>query len=158
LVAVDIDDIINNVTWSLEDKITSSNAVITRDLEIKTILFSKKNLRSIVYNLVSNAIKFKGEAAPVIQIQTKREGENIVLMVQDNGAGIPEKNIDKIFEMYGRLNQKVEGTGIGLYLAKKIVDASGGSMQVESTIGIGSKFIISFVEKHETQDVFKTLN
>jgi two-component system CheB/CheR fusion protein len=158
LVAVDIDDIINNVTWSLEGKITSSNAVITRDLEIKTILFSKKNLRSIVYNLVSNAIKFKGEAAPAIQIQTKREGKNVVLIVQDNGAGIPEKNIDKIFEMYGRLNQKVEGTGIGLYLAKKIVDASGGSMQVESTVGIGSKFIISFVENHENQDVFKTLN
>ncbi len=153
---VDLEDIINNVEWSLEGKINDSKAVIVRDLEVKKILFSKKNLRSIVYNLVSNALKFRRDIAPHIQIQTKREGENVVLIVQDNGTGISKEGLVKIFDMYGRLNQKIEGTGIGLYLAKKIVNASGGSMMVESTVGSGSKFTISFVDEKQIQDVFSS--
>lgn len=153
MVMVDVEDILNNVEWSLEGKIIDSKAVIVRDLEVKKILFSKKNLRSIVYNLVSNAIKFRREESPIIRIQTKLEGKNVVLIVQDNGAGIAEESLNKIFDMYGRLNQKVEGTGIGLYLAKKIVNASGGSMMVESTVGYGSKFTISFVDEKQIDEV-----
>lgn len=151
MVPVDLDDIINNVEWSLEGKIASTKALITRELEVNTILFSKKNLRSIIYNLVSNAIKFKRDVPPVIRIQTKSEGKNVILVVQDNGTGIPKDNMEEIFEMYGRLNQKVEGTGIGLYLAKKIVNASGGSFEVESEVGVGSKFIITFISEIENK-------
>ncbi len=139
---VHLDDIINNVEWSMADKIESSGAVITRELEIKHILFSKKNLRSIVYNLVSNAVKFKGAEKPLIHIHCTKEGDHVVLAVQDNGMGIPKARLNKIFEMYGRLHQDIEGHGIGLYLAKKIVDAAGGNIIVESEPGKGSKFII----------------
>ncbi len=141
---VDIDDLINNIEWSLTDKIESSGAMIIRDLAVKTIMFSRKNLRSIIYNLVSNAIKFKGGEAPVIHIRTAIEDDLVVLSVTDNGIGIPKKSTDKIFEMYGRLNQNAEGQGIGLYLAKKIVNAANGSMEVESEPGKGSKFTIHF--------------
>ena len=65
---VDIDDIINNIEWSLETTIKSAGAEIHRDLAVKHIHFSKKNLRSILFNLVSNAIKFKGAEHPVINI------------------------------------------------------------------------------------------
>lgn len=147
--SIDVEDTINNVVWSLEDKITAAQAAIIRELEVKTIIFSKKNLRSIIYNLVSNAIKFRGTAKPEIHIQTKMEAQNVVLMVQDNGAGIPKEGLEKIFEMYGRLNHKVSGSGIGLYLAKKIVNASGGSIKVESEVGVGTKFIITFVNKKQ---------
>lgn len=139
---VDIDEIINNIEWSLEDKIKSSGTVIKRNLGLRYILFSKKNLRSILYNLISNAIKFKGEVPPAITILTRKEGDHIVLSVKDNGQGIPKNDIDKIFNMYGRLNLDVEGHGIGLYLAKKIVNASGGEIIVESEPGIGSDFKI----------------
>jgi two-component system CheB/CheR fusion protein len=146
---VDIDEIINNIEWSLEDKIKLSEAVITRDLEVKSVMFSKKNLRSIIYNFLSNAIKFRRDERPVIHISTVAEDEFIVLSVQDNGIGISKKDIHKIFEMYGRLNQDAEGQGIGLYLAKKIVDAAHGSMEVESEPGKGSKFTIYFKAEPE---------
>ncbi len=147
---VDVDEILNNIEWSLEDKIKLSAAVIVRDLQVKAILFSKKNLRSIIYNLVSNAIKFKRDEPPVIHIRTVADGDFITLAVEDNGMGIPKRSISKIFEMYGRLNQEVEGQGIGLFLAKKIVNAANGSMEVESEPGKGTKFIISFkAEVHQ---------
>jgi len=139
---VDLDEIINNIEWSLEDKIKESGAVIERILGVRHTLFSKKNLRSIVYNLISNAIKFRGEAPPAITILTRKEGDYVVISVKDNGRGIPESDLDKIFNMYGRLNQNVEGHGIGLYLAKKIVNASGGEIIIESKPGVGSEFKI----------------
>lgn len=140
---VDVDEIINNVEWSLDDKIKSAGGIIKRDIGVKHIYFSKKNLRSIVYNLISNGIKFKSDKPSVINIQTKKEGDNVILLVQDNGMGIPKGGIDKIFDMYGRLNRDIEGRGIGLYLAKKIIDATGGNIIVESEPGKGTKFIIS---------------
>ena len=85
---VDVDDIINNIEWSLDNKIKSAGAVINRNLEVKHILFSKKNLRSIIYNLISNGIKFKRDEPPVIDIHSKKERDNIILIVQDNGIGI----------------------------------------------------------------------
>ena len=141
---VDVDEIINSIEWSLEDKIKASGAVINRNLKIKKIRFSKKNLRSIVYNLISNSIKFKGSEQLAININTAKEQDGIILSVQDNGIGISEEHLHRIFDIYTRLHQDIEGQGIGLYLAKKIVDASGGNIVVESELGKGSKFMIHF--------------
>ena len=139
---VNINEIISNIEWSLESKIQSSGAVITRHLEVKEIFFSQRNLRSILYNIIANAIKFKGHVDPQIHIYTRKEGNKIVLSVEDNGIGIPKEAIDKIFAIYGRLNRDIEGSGVGLYLARKMVHAAGGDMTVESEPGKGSKFII----------------
>ena len=146
---VNVDDILNNIEWSLEDKIKSSEAVIVRDFEVKSILFSKKNLRSIIYNLISNAIKFKSDEKSLIYVRTTVEDDFTVLSVQDNGIGIPKKSMNTIFEMYGRLNQEAEGQGIGLYLTKKIVNAANGKLEVESEPGKGSKFTIYFKTTNE---------
>lgn len=139
---VDIDELLNNIQWSLDDKIIASGASIIRDIEVKTILFSKKNLRSILFNMIANSLKFKRELAPVVHIQTSKEDGMFKLSVQDNGKGIHEGALSKIFDMYGRLNQDIEGSGIGLYLAKKIVNASGGHIQVDSEPGKGTLFSI----------------
>ncbi len=141
--SVDLNEIMDNIEWSLGNKITESGAVINRRLEVKNVVFSKKNLRSIVYNLTSNAIKFRREeVSPVINVYTRLEDDYIILTVEDNGIGIPERGLAKIFDMYGRLNNDVEGFGIGLFLAKKIINAANGTIKVESEPGKGSKFII----------------
>jgi two-component system CheB/CheR fusion protein len=141
---VDMEEIIKNIEWSLENKIKSSGTVITQNLEVKQILFSKKNIRSILFNLVSNGIKFNSNENPSIHIDISKDKEHIILSVQDNGKGIPEKEMDIVFDMYGRLHKEVDGQGIGLYLAKKIIDAASGNIVVESELGKGSKFIIYF--------------
>ncbi|MEO6149380.1 MAG: CheR family methyltransferase, partial [Mucilaginibacter sp.] len=139
---VNMDDLISNIEWSLEDKINLSGAIIVRDFEVGHLVFSKKNLRSILFNLIANAIKFRRDTLPVIKIRVKKEDGGVLLVVEDNGKGINKDGLDKIFDMYGRLNQDIEGSGIGLYLAKKIVNAAGGNMVVESTPGKGTKFMI----------------
>ncbi|MNY54049.1 Phytochrome-like protein cph1 [compost metagenome] len=116
---------------------------------MKQAFFSKKNIRSILFNLISNGIKFRGELSPVIHIHTSMEDNHVVLTVQDNGRGIHKEGLDRIFDMYGRLHQDVEGRGIGLYLAKKIVNAAGGDINVKSEPGKGSKFTIRFKNVQE---------
>ncbi|TKC10527.1 chemotaxis protein CheR [Pedobacter polaris] len=139
---VNLNEIIDNVEWSLTDKIKQSGAKIIRNLEVNELSFSRKNLRSIMFNLISNAIKFKGNEEPLINIQCQKVGKNIILKIKDNGKGIDAQGLDKIFAMYGRLNQDIEGSGIGLYLAKKIINAAGGKIVVESEPGKGSIFTI----------------
>lgn len=150
---VDLEELVKNIEWSLEDKIKTSGAVIIRDLQVKHILFSKKNMRSIMFNLVSNGIKFASDRAPVIYVKTTSEPGNVTLCVQDNGIGMSKADMDTIFEMYGRLHAEVEGQGIGLSLVKKIVDASGGNITVESEPGRGSKFILSLVDESVVPDL-----
>jgi two-component system CheB/CheR fusion protein len=140
--SVDIKECINNVEWSLENRIAESKAIIHKSIQAKTINFSKKNLRSIIYNLICNAIKFSGDKESIIKIETRLENKNTILTVEDNGIGMPADGLDRIFEMYGRLNQEEEGYGIGLYLAKKIINSSGGQIIVKSELGKGTKFTI----------------
>ena len=141
---IDIEELIKNIEWSLEDRINASGATIVRHLGVPFILFSRKNLRSILYNLVSNGIKFRADVPPVIHIHTSKKETTVMLSVKDNGIGMNERDSAHIFGMYNRLHKNVEGQGIGLYLVKKIVDAASGEISVLSEEGKGSEFTINF--------------
>jgi two-component system CheB/CheR fusion protein len=141
---VNVDEILDDIEWSLADRIQASNAQITRELQINKIFFSRKNLRSILFNLISNGIKYHSDIRPVINVSLALDQEKTVLSVTDNGIGMEKDHLDKIFDKYTRLHVDTEGHGIGLYLAKKIVNASGGKIIVESEPGGGSKFTIHF--------------
>ncbi|MCP9749746.1 chemotaxis protein CheB [Ferruginibacter sp. HRS2-29] len=146
---VDIEELIQDVEWSLNDKITGCNAVLNCHLDITRILFSKKSLRSILFNLISNGIKFN-EKSPVIDITTTKTDEGFLLTVSDNGIGMKEEDVENIFGMYKRLNPTLEGQGVGLYLVKKIVDAAEATIHVKTEIGKGSTFSIYFDSSVET--------
>lgn len=147
---VNVADIVNEIKLSIADRINSSKAAITTDFGVAHIKFSKKNLRSLLYNVVTNAIKYKTpERAPAILISTTKADDYVLLSIKDNGNGIEKDKIDRIFNIYGRIQTDVEGQGIGLYLAKKIVDASGGYISVDSEPGKGSTFNIYFKSEKE---------
>lgn len=141
---VELHEIMDNVEWSLSADIKQSGAIITRDFQITHIHFSKKNLRSILFNLVSNGIKYRSEHSPEIQVQTSANEGFVILSVKDNGTGIDQAGIEKIFGKYARLQTGQDGQGIGLYLTKKVIDSAGGRIQVESTPGVGSTFRVYF--------------
>ncbi|MCF0055012.1 chemotaxis protein CheB [Dyadobacter sp. CY356] len=140
--AVDLDELLDNIEWSLSERIKSSGAIIKRDVQVKNVVFSKKNLRSILYNLISNGIKYRSEKMPVIDVRIFEEENHTLLSVQDNGKGIEKRHLETIFDKYTRLQTDGDGFGIGLYLTSKIVHASGGRIEVESEPGKGSKFTI----------------
>jgi len=142
---IDLMELVTEIKLSIHETIIAAKAGIATDLEVTTLRFSKKNLRSIVYNLISNALKFRSpERKLQIVINTSLKDGFIILSVQDNGLGIPREQLVNVFSMYNRIHQDIEGQGIGLYLIKKIIDASGGKVDVESEIGKGSKFKIYF--------------
>lgn len=140
---VSMDKVLKDVEMTIKDKILSSKAEITCEFAEKEILFSKKNLRSILYNLLTNAIKYKSlDRPPIIHLKTERQDGFIILSVKDNGLGIEEDQKEKIFTRFTRIVKNVEGTGIGLYLVKTIVENEGGKVEVDSVINEGSEFKI----------------
>jgi two-component system CheB/CheR fusion protein len=143
-----IEELVEDIKLSVSSLIEATHTQIETVFEVHSIHFSKKNLRSILYNLITNAIKYKSsERAPRIKIQTKVLTGYLLLSVEDNGMGIEESKIASIFTLYQRLGQQVEGQGIGLYLTKKIIHAAGGHIEVESKAGQGTTFKLFFKQQ-----------
>jgi signal transduction histidine kinase len=100
----------------------------------------------VVYNLLSNALKYRHpDRAPDVQLTYLRHDQHPLLRVQDNGLGLDlTQGTDKLFGMFQRLHTHVEGSGIGLYMVKKVVDNSGGRIEVASQLGEGTTFTVFF--------------
>ena len=135
-------DLIEEVKFSLRDLIDDSKAKIEVDVSACPVIkFSIKNLRSILYNLISNGIKYQApDRAPEVFVKTVPQDGYCVLIVTDNGLGIKKTNQQHVFSMFRRFHDHVEGTGIGLYMVKRIVDNAGGKIELESDLGKGSTF------------------
>lgn len=138
--------ILEDVRLTLSTIITDSNTTIKKDIGISEFTFSRRKLRSVLYNLINNAIKFKHpERDPVIEVKTYSEKEFIVVSIKDNGIGIAKDKYEKVFSKYFRMaNNVVEGSGIGLYLVKEIINNCGGKIGLKSKEGVGSEFKVYF--------------
>jgi two-component system phosphate regulon sensor histidine kinase PhoR len=141
LETIQFETILKEVELTIKEKINESKSQLLLDLKEPKIEFSRKNLRSILYNLVSNAIKYRKPGRnPEVQITTTKGTVHTVITVKDNGLGIPKDKLGLIFTPFTRYEKEVEGTGIGLYLVKKIVENAGGKITVTSEAGKGSEF------------------
>lgn len=99
-------------------------------------------LSQILQNLIENAIKYRGDAAPRIEVKAERSGDDWRFSVSDNGIGIDPQHSERVFRIFQRLHErgKYSGTGIGLAIVKRIVESQKGTVWVESTVGQGSTF------------------
>ena len=99
-------------------------------------------LRQVFQNLITNAVKYRSEEAPRLSVSTIDRGEQFEFVVADNGPGISPEFHDHVFQMFKRLHSqdKIEGSGMGLALVKKLVESYGGTIFVESTEGAGATF------------------
>lgn len=143
---VSFSKVLEEVKMTIQEMIISSEADIQEDFSVHPeISFSKRNLRSMLYNLLSNAIKYKDpERKPIIRMWVQNHDGIVSLHVKDNGLGIDMNHKDKIFTMFKRLHDHVEGSGVGLYIVKRMVENSGGKIEVESKVGQGTEFKIFF--------------
>lgn len=145
---IDLNEMIKTVLKDLELKIKETNTQIICQ-ELPTITGDYIQLSRVVQNLITNAIKFKSDKDPVISIYAKETDNSYELYIQDNGIGIDKQYHNQIFSAFKRLHsrEQYEGTGIGLAICKKIIERHGGTIRLESEVGVGSKFIISFKKK-----------
>lgn len=138
---LDLDNILEDVRLTLAPQIDETKAVITTDIGPSQINFVRRKLRSILYNLINNALKYATPGkAPEVHITSYLEPGYLVISVTDNGVGIEAKHQRAIFNKYHRLENSVEGNGVGLYLVNQILRSSGGKITLESEVGKGSTF------------------
>jgi signal transduction histidine kinase len=141
---VPLDDAWDAAVEQLRATIDGAQARVTRDA-LPVVPGDPGQLVQVFANLIGNAVKYRGEALPRIHAGARRVNGGWEIAVEDNGIGIDPRDHERIFEMFRRLHTDgdVEGTGVGLALAKRIVERSGGDMRVESEPGAGSRFIVS---------------
>lgn len=139
---IEISEVVENIKLSIGEDIKSAGALIINECDSK-ILFSKKNFNSLLYNLISNAIRYRHpDRTPEIYICSTQKNGDIIISVKDNGLGIPEEKKDAIFNMFYRLHTQIEGSGMGLFIVKRIVENAGGKIELISELNEGSEFRI----------------
>jgi light-regulated signal transduction histidine kinase (bacteriophytochrome) len=137
----DLEPIYKEVLSNLKVSIDENKAIISHD-PLPVVMADKTQISQVFQNLINNAIKFRSNDQPKINISVKKEENQWIFAVHDNGIGINPKHSDRIFEVFKRLHKKREytGTGIGLAICKKIIERHGGHIWVESELGKGSIF------------------
>ena len=145
---INVEELLDDVRDDLSQIIESSDAKIEVDLELGKIKGYPSKLRSLFQNLLSNGIKYRKDKAPLIRISGKKEDNNWLFCVADNGIGIDPMYFDQIFSMFKRLHSRheYEGTGIGLAQCQKIVEIHNGKIWVESVKGRGSNFYFTIAK------------
>ncbi|MGF7119078.1 sensor histidine kinase [Methanobacterium oryzae] len=141
---VNINNVVNDVLFNLRTSIEENNAEITVD-KLPTVTIDKLQLLQLFQNIIGNAIKFKKpDESPKIHISANKDEERneYVFSVVDNGIGIEPQYNERIFVIFQRLHTQdvYKGTGIGLSIAKRIIERCGGCIWVESSFGKGSTF------------------
>lgn len=147
-----VHDLINNskelINYQLESRCVKLD--IAPDLPV--VIGDKIRLTEVFSNLMSNAIKYNDNDIPEIKIGALKQSENdkqkgkVCIYVKDNGIGIKEEHLSKIFTIFKRLHPKTKyegGTGVGLTIVKKIIEKHGGEITVESELGQGTTFYIA---------------
>lgn len=141
---LDTNNIIDIAADNLSKRIKESGAKI-KYKNLPEIYYDEVMLTQVFQNLISNAIRYRSDKTPEINITAEKHADCWEFAVEDNGMGIEQKYLDRIFDMFQRLHRKedIPGTGIGLSLCQKIVERYGGIMWVESEPGVGSTFFFT---------------
>ncbi len=123
---------------------TENDAIIANG-DLPRVNVDRQQLIILFQNLLQNAIKFRRAESPRIHVSARREGDQWVFSVQDNGIGIEPQYFERIFGIFQRLHTRAEypGTGMGLSICKRIIERHGGRIWVESEFGKGTTFHFS---------------
>lgn len=145
-VRMNIERIVEDVLLSLREEIKTEKIQVNTNFTVSELDFPRNNLRSIVYNLLHNAIKFSDpeKKKKIVAIATESVKGFTIFCVSDNGIGIEEGHQKKVFEKSSRIHQEIKGTGMGLYVVKKMVEGNNGRIKLESRSGEGSTFKVFF--------------
>ena len=144
LISTSLEDILKGTLNDLQELIREGSAEISWD-PLPTLKVNPHQLRQLLQNLIANAIKFHGDQPPLIHLSARKEGDEWVISLRDNGIGFDPQHAEQIFKVFKRLHTKeaYPGTGIGLAICKKIIERQGGRIWAESEPRRGSTFSFS---------------
>ncbi|MFM9027210.1 MAG: sensor histidine kinase, partial [Bacteroidota bacterium] len=122
----------------------------------KTILRSDRyRVNTIIKNIIGNSVKYYNQKQknPGVSVTINNEEGTATLIIKDNGEGIPEKNLPKVFDMFFRGTSQVSGTGLGLYICKEIITKLGGDIGITSQVNIGTTVTITIPDSPKYQEL-----
>ena len=143
---VELEKVIDSILYSFNYDIENKNVQIEK-IDLGSITANKKTISLVFQNLISNALKYQPkekEHLTKITIRQKIEKNQSIISIQDNGIGMNEENLEKLFDPFVRFHstRDYEGTGLGLSIVQKIIEKHNGNISVESKEGTGTKFVI----------------
>lgn len=142
--SVSLQELIYEVYEKLKYMDEAGEILFTQNLEINEILSDKSRLNVILSNLIANAIKYADQSKKEkkIEVFVRKSSRDYIIGVKDNGIGISEKHHQNIFDMFYRASDTSEGSGLGLYIVKEMVEKLGGTISLKSKIDEGSSFVL----------------
>lgn len=153
--SINVHQLLNDITDSLSLRLQNENGVLVKRLNATNfhIEGDKFHLTNAFYNLFDNAIKYRSDLDPEIEVCTRSSKHGIFITIRDNGIGISKENLKRVFEKFYRVPtgniHNVKGFGLGLSYVKIIMNAHGGDISVDSELGKGSEFEIYLPFKNE---------
>lgn len=153
LTRVDSQTLVARVISDLEISISEAEAEVVVG-RLPRIVADRVQMRQVFQNLVSNAIKYRHECPPRVEISAESHSNEVIFSIKDNGIGIPSESRDRIFSVFQRLHPAVRygGAGIGLAICKRIVEGHGGHIWVEANGKRGSIFRFSLPIEISSRD------
>ena len=150
---VELEEVLRQAKENLRASLLERRAIITQD-PLPTVSGDAGRLGQVFQNLIGNALKFaKPEQVPAVHVGAIQADEDWIISVRDNGIGFEPEYAERIFVIFQRLHQigTYPGTGIGLAICKRIIEAHGGRIWAESTLGEGSTFSFTLPAKHSSK-------
>lgn len=139
--------LVADVIAPMRERADALGATISVAADLPEVVIDEEGFRRVYANLIDNAIKYRRAGAALrIDVGWERRGECLLLYVRDNGVGIKPQYRERVFGLFQRLDTHLEGTGVGLAISKRVVEAHGGRMWVESEFDRGSTFWLSLPE------------
>ena len=136
---VPLQDLVGEVAVDLGPLLEDAGATVVVG-ELPEVHGDPRQLRRVFQNLVGNALKFRRDEPPQIEISARGGSHEWIVTVRDNGIGVDREHASRIFAMFSRLEPRVDGSGIGLAVCRRVVEAHGGHIWVEPADGGGSAF------------------
>jgi signal transduction histidine kinase len=141
LAPINVHDALDNLLNAFRNRAADSKLTLNFDCpdDIGSIVADEKRLRQAIYNLVTNAVQYTPQGG-TITVSARREDENLTIAVADTGAGIPEVDVERLFNKFERGDQNIRetGAGLGLALVKSLIELHGGEILVLSAEGEGA--------------------
>jgi two-component system sensor histidine kinase KdpD len=140
----EVEDVIGTAVGQMEERLTGRNIQIHVPQGVPLIAVDFVLIVHVIHNLLDNALKYSPAGSP-LEVQASVHGDEVHIAVLDRGVGIPEDDLERIFDKFYRVQhpQQVTGTGLGLAICKGIVEAHGGRIWAENRLGGGSCFTIA---------------
>ena len=138
---MNFEEVFNDIREGISEQLEIAQATISMDFsQCEVIDYPPLHLRSIIQNVVTNAVKYKHPNKPLeVEVRTERSNGSVCFIVKDNGLGFNAKrDAKKVTGLFKRLHTHVEGKGVGMYIVSSIVDSHGGKIEIESAPNKGT--------------------